>query len=132
VPDVSFVREQLLQARLGEVSQRNATFFDEEVEKLDRWSDDLKVGLEREIKEIDVAIRDARKAGALAATLAEKLEAQRQIKELESSRKKKRAELYVEQDKVDERRNGLIGDIEKQLQTKHESQVVFSAKWTVA
>jgi len=132
VPDLSFVREQLLQARLGEVSQRNATFFDEEVEKLDRWSDDLKVGLEREIKEIDVAIRDARKAGALAATLAEKLEAQRQIKELESSRKKKRAELYVEQDKVDERRNGLIGDIEKQLQTKHESQVVFSAKWTVA
>lgn len=131
VPDLSSVREQLLQSRLGEVSQRNATFFDEEVEKLDRWSDDLKVGLEREIKEIDVAIRDARKAGALAATLAEKLEAQRQIKDLESTRKKKRAELYVEQDKVDERRNGLIGDIEKQLHAKHESKVVFSAKWTV-
>jgi superfamily II DNA or RNA helicase len=109
--DVSTLRERLKNERLGEVSQRNAKFFDEEVEKLDRWSDDLKIGLEREIKEIDTAIRDARKAGALAGSLSEKLEAQRQIKDLESSRKKKRAELYVEQDKVDERRNDLIGEI---------------------
>jgi superfamily II DNA or RNA helicase len=131
VPDLSPSREQLIQARLGEVSLRNATFFDEEVEKLDRWSDDLKVGLEREIKEIDVAIRDARKAGALAATLAEKLEAQRQIKDLEASRKKKRAELYVEQDKVDDRRNDLIGQIEKQLKQTHNADTVFLIAWRV-
>jgi hypothetical protein len=129
VPDLATAREQLIHARMGEVSQRNATFFEEEVEKLDRWSDDLKVGLEREIKEIDVAIRDARKAGALAATLAEKLEAQRRIKDLETNRKKKRAELYVEQDKVDERRNGLIGDIEKQLQAQHDAKVLFALRW---
>ncbi len=132
VPDLSSTRDQLVHARLAEVSQRNAAFFDEEVEKLDRWSDDLKVGLEREIKEIDIAIRDARKAGALAATLAEKLEAQRKIKDMESSRKKKRAELYVEQDKVDERRNGLIGDIEKQLQTKYAVQSLFAIRWRTA
>ena len=105
--------------------------LDEEVEKLDRWSDDLKIGLEREIKEIDIAIRDARKAGALAASLSEKLEAQRQIKDLETSRKKKRAELYVEQDKVDERRNELIGDIEKQLTSRHVSMPVFQVRWVV-
>ena len=129
--DLSPQRERLVKEKLGEVSQRNAKFFDEEVEKLDRWSDDLKVGLEREIKEIDIAIRDARKAGALAATLAEKLEAQRQIKDLESSRKKKRAELYVEQDKVDERRNDLIGEIEKQLESHNELVSLFSFRWTI-
>jgi len=129
--DLSPIREQLVAARLGEVSQRNAKFFDEEVEKLDRWSDDLKVGLEREIKEIDLAIRDARKAGALAATLGEKLEAQRQIKDLEARRKKKRAELYVEQDKVDDRRDGLIGDIEKQLTQNPKVEVIFVARWRV-
>ena len=131
-PDLGAVREQLVAIRLGEVSQRNANFFDEEVEKLDRWSDDLKVGLEREIKDIDVAIRDARKAGALAATLAEKLAAQRQIKDLETSRKQKRAELYVEQDKVDERRNGLIGDIEKQLTMSPNVSPLARLRWRLA
>ena len=115
VMDLAAVRERLVTDRLREVGQRNGKFFDEETEKLDRWSDDLKVGLERQIKDIDQAIKEARKASALAATLAEKLESQRQIKELEATRKTKRRDLFVEQDKVDDRRNALIGDIEKQL-----------------
>ncbi len=36
--------------------------------KLDRWSEDLKQGLEREIKEIDKQIREARKTAALEKT----------------------------------------------------------------
>ncbi len=129
--DLTACRDALVKARLGEVSQRNAKFFDEEVEKLDRWSDDLKQGLEREIKEIDLAIREARKASALAAGLAEKLEAQRRIKDLESTRKKKRAELYLEQDKVDDRRNDLIGDIERQLTMQPEVSPICSFQWAL-
>jgi ERCC4-related helicase len=129
--DLSACRERLVKARLGEVSQRNAKFFDEEVEKLDRWSDDLKQGLEREIREIDIAIREARKAGALAASLAEKLESQRQIKDLESTRKKKRADLYLEQDKVDDRRNDLIGNIERQLNVGTAVFEIFRCAWRV-
>jgi superfamily II DNA or RNA helicase len=130
-PDLTPVREQLIHARLGEVSQRNAKFFDEEVEKLDRWSDDLKVGLERQIKDIDAAIKDARKQAALAATLADKLEAQRKIKELEVARKGKRRDLFIEQDRVDERRETLIGDIEKQLSMTPVATPICSLAWTV-
>ncbi|MGC4033102.1 MAG: SNF2-related protein [Tepidisphaeraceae bacterium] len=130
-PDFTPVREQLVKSRLGEVSQRNAKFFDEEVEKLDRWSDDLKVGLERQIKDIDAAIKEARKTGALAATLSEKLEAQRQIKELEATRKNKRRDLFVEQDKVDHRRESLIGDIERQLSMTTSTSTVFKCAWRV-
>ena len=131
VMDLAAVRERLVTDRLREVGQRNGKFFDEETEKLDRWSDDLKVGLERQIKDIDQAIKEARKASALAATLAEKLESQRQIKELEAARKTKRRDLFVEQDKVDDRRNELIGDIERQIHAKHEFQVLFTARWSV-
>ena len=35
----------------------NAVFFEEEAAKLDSWADDLKVALEREIKEMDRQIR---------------------------------------------------------------------------
>lgn len=48
----------------SDVSERNANFFEKETNKLDHWSDDLKLGLESEIKEIDSAIREARKASS--------------------------------------------------------------------
>lgn len=36
-----------------DISERNARFFEAEADKLDGWADDLKVGLERELKELD-------------------------------------------------------------------------------
>ena len=44
------------------ISERNAKFFEAEAEKLDGWADDLKVALEREIKDIDRQIKEARRA----------------------------------------------------------------------
>jgi hypothetical protein len=41
------------EAILQSVSQRNAAFFEAEANKLDGWAEDLRVGLEREIKELD-------------------------------------------------------------------------------
>jgi len=40
---------------------------------LDEWADDLKVALEREIKDIDRQIKEAKRAATLALTLEEKL-----------------------------------------------------------
>ena len=44
------------------ISERNARFFEAEAEKLDGWADDIKLGLEREIKELDREIKEARRA----------------------------------------------------------------------
>ncbi|MDP1678648.1 MAG: hypothetical protein Q8L02_00730 [Candidatus Nitrotoga sp.] len=46
------------------------TFFAQEIEKLDTWDHDLNVGLEREIKELDRKIKEARANSKGAATLA--------------------------------------------------------------
>ena len=64
------------------ISERNARFFEAETDKLDGWADDLKLGLEREIKEIDRQIKEARRAAKAALTLEEKLAGQKQIKAL--------------------------------------------------
>ena len=48
-----------------------------EAMKLDGWADDLKVGLERELKELDRQIKEARRAATIALTLEEKLAGQR-------------------------------------------------------
>jgi hypothetical protein len=51
------------------ISERNAKFFEAEAEKLDGWADDLKVALEREIKDIDRQIKEARRTTTLALNL---------------------------------------------------------------
>src|SRR5207249_11060559 len=64
------------------ISQRNARLFEEEATKLDGWADDLKIGLEREIKELDRLLKEARRVATVALTLEEKLAGQRHVKEL--------------------------------------------------
>ncbi len=131
LPDLSASRDTEMTKRVMEVVQRNMKHFDEEVLKLDHWSDDLKQGLEREIKELDKEIREARKVAALAASLAEKLEAQKQIKSLESNRKEKRKRLYEAQDDFDSRRDELIGQIEVQLGQQKSVSNLSTIRWAL-
>lgn len=49
----------------------------------------MKVALEREIKEFDKQIKDARRSATLASTLEDKLLAQKQIKSIEKIRNQK-------------------------------------------
>ncbi len=130
-PDFSTLRQTEVTKRVKEVEQRNMKHFDEEVLKLDLWSDDLKQGLEREIKEIDKEIREARKVASLAATLADKLEAQKHIKLLEVDRKEKRKRLYEAQDEIDGRRDELIEQIEGQLGQQKSLSPLFAIRWNL-
>ena len=127
--DLSSIRQAEVQSRLKQVEERNGRFFDEEVLKLDRWSDDLKQGLEREIKELDREIREARKTSALAALLKDKLEAQKTLKSLEGERNRKRRELFDAQDAIDGQRDELIKRIEGQLRQRHAVKPVFMFRW---
>ncbi|MBX3421797.1 MAG: DEAD/DEAH box helicase family protein [Pirellulaceae bacterium] len=122
-------RKLLVDRRVQEVEQRNMKHFDEEVLKLDHWSDDLKQGLEREIKELDKQIREARKVAALAASLNDKLEAQKLIRTLESTRKERRKRLFEAQDEIDSQRDELIARIEVQLGQKKSVSPLFTIRW---
>jgi ERCC4-related helicase len=113
------------------VTQRNAEFFEIEADKLDAWAEDLKVGLEREIKEFDRQIKEARKAAVAALTLEEKLAGQKKIKAIEAERGKRRRALFDAQDEIDRRRQQLINEIEGKLQQQVSSQRLFSVRWQV-
>ena len=127
--DLAEQRKQAVNARVREVEERNMKFFDEEVVKLDHWSDDLKQSMEREIKDLDRQIREALKVAALAGTLREKLEGQKTIKALESTRKERRKRLFDAQDEIDSRRDELIEQIEIQLGQTKSVNPLFSIRW---
>lgn len=128
-PDLKKLRLQQVNDFLKAVDNRNGKYFDEEVGKLDRWADDLKFGLEREIKEIDKDIKEARSKASGAVSLTEKLAAQKELKLAEAKRNQKRRELYDAQDQIDAQRDTLIGDIEKQLKQKQTFTPLFTIRW---
>lgn len=110
---------------------RNAQYFDEETVKLDRWSDDLKFGLETEIKQIDKDIKETKKQAAASSTLAEKLGEQKKLRALEGVRNAKRRSLYEAQDKIDADRDVLIKKVEKQLKCSTKNERLFVVRWTL-
>ena len=114
------------------ISPRNVVFFEAETDKLEVWADDLKLGLEREIKEIDRQIKEARRAATAALTLEEKLAGQKQIKALEAQRNAKRRALFDAQDEIDRRREHLIAEIEGKLQQRVLQTNLFSIRWNLA
>lgn len=119
------------EAILQSVSQRNAAFFEAEANKLDDWAEDLKVGLEREIKELDRQIREARRAATATPTLQDKLEAQKHVKSLEAHRNTRRRALFDAQDEIDNHREQLIAEIEGKLGQKTILQELFSIRWKI-
>lgn len=128
---VSVVRQAHVQRLRQELSERNARYLDEETDKLEHWSDDLKHTLEQELRELDRKIRESRKAAKLAMTLDDKLESQKEQRSLESQRSRKRRELYEAQDTVDRQRDELIADIEKQLSQQTTLEPLFALRWTL-
>lgn len=114
---------------ISDLESRNMGAFTQEAEKLDDWADDLKVGLEREIKELDRRIKEARTKSKGATTLADKLAAQKEQRDLEGQRDKKRRELFDRQDEIQRKRDGLIDELERQLKQEIAVSTVLTCKW---
>ena len=117
---------------VSESAKRNNTFFDEEMEKLDSWADDMKLGLEKEISDLDQEICLRKSEAKKMSRLEEKVVAQRAIKDLEKKRTEKRQNLYEAQDEIDDKKDALLDKIEKMLKQKIDRTKLFTIKWEVA
>ncbi len=114
-----------------DASVRQAAFLEAEANKLDGWADDLKAGLEREIKDVDKAIKEARRLALAAQTLEDKVKAQRHVKSLEAQRTEKRRTLFDAQDDIDRRREALLDDVSAKLTQKSDVRTLFTIQWSV-
>jgi hypothetical protein len=135
-PVAPTIRDQLQQifvsgqSRIIEgISARNSVFFDDEMDKLEKWADDLKSGLEYELKELDREIKYLKTESKKILKLEEKLKAQKDIKELEKKRNTKRRTLFEAQDEIDSRKEGLIESLEARLKQLISKSELFSIRW---
>lgn len=121
--------EILKQDILTENANRNQSFFEDEMDKLDTWAADMKVSLEREITDLDAEIKLRKSEARKMIQLKDKVTAQRGIKDLEKKRAEKRQNLYEAQDQVDEKKEDLLTRVEKMLEQKLEEKELFTLRW---
>lgn len=110
-------------------ASKNSDYFDVEMEKLDQWAEDMKLSLEKEIKDIDAEIKLKKAEAKKTINLEEKVKMQRQIKELESKRSEKRKRLFTAQDEIDVRKENLLSEIEERLQQNITETELFTIRW---
>lgn len=112
-------------------AERNNTFFEEEMEKLDNWAEDVKAGLEKELRDLDAEIKLRKSESKKTAQLSEKVRLQRAVKELEKRRSEKRLNLYHAQDEVDEKKETLLAKVEAMLAQKIEQTKLITFHWRI-
>lgn len=116
---------------LDKLLERNNTFFDSEMDKLEKWAEDVKKSIELELRNLDIDIKFKKAEARKMLKLEDKLNMQKEIKELEKKRNNLRFNLFEEQDKVDEKKEKLIEDIENKMKQKIDIEELFSIKWKI-
>ncbi len=113
------------------ITERNHQYFETEMDKLETWADDLKQGLERELKELDREIKAVKKEARQVADLEAKVGLHKKTRDLERKRNDKRRKLFEAQDEIDERKDGLINQIESRLKQSVDTKSLFTVRWAV-
>ena len=114
---------------LEEISQRNSSYFEVELEKLDHWGEDRRNSLKVTLKELDEQIKDIKKQARLAPNLPEKLKLEKQRKKLESERDEAWKEYDGAAKEIEKNKDQLIDNVEKRLKQDMKEEPFLFIKW---
>lgn len=114
------------------LTARNARWFDTEIDKLDRWSDDRKASLKTQLAETDEALKAAKKAARLAPTLPEKLERQREARALEAKRDDAWRAFDQATRDIEKQKDALLDEISRRLTQAVTETPLFTLRWKLA
>jgi hypothetical protein len=134
--DVRALLDGLISAEIqriaGRLSEKNGTWFDAEMDKLDRWAEDQRRSLKADLDDLDARIKETKKQARSAPNLPTKLELQRLLRQLESKRDEAWRNYDVASRDVEKKKDGLLDDISQRLNQKTEREELFLIRWQLA
>ena len=116
---------------LHDIGSRNAQFFEQELEKLDKWGDDRRSSLKATLKELDDQIKDLKKQARIAPNLPDKLKIERERQRTESERDKAWRDYDQAAKEIEQGKDRLIDEIEKKLRQLLSTTELFSIRWNI-
>ena len=114
---------------IDEIGQRNANYFEIELEKLDLWGEDRRNSLKITLKDLDQHIKDIKKQARFAPNLPEKLKLEKERKKLESERDTAWREYDGAAKEIEQSKDRLIEQIEQKLEQELTKTNLFLIKW---
>lgn len=131
LPTLTAQCEVLRNSFIQQVERDNELYYNEEVEKLERWSEDRRIALDLRIKQLDAEIKEARKTARQLPSLKEKMEAKRSLKALERERDNIMLQYHDEKKKIEQEEDRLLEEVEQKLATEITSSQLFAVSWTL-
>lgn len=116
---------------IDEIGQRNANYFEIELEKLDLWGEDRRNSLKITLKDLDQQIKDIKKQARLAPNLPEKLKLEKERKKLENERDAAWREYDGAAKEIEQSKDRLIEQIEQKLEQELTKNDLFLIKWNL-
>lgn len=127
--------EQKIEVRKKELveslSQRDGRWFSLEIEKLDQWADDRRASLKSELDEMDERIKAMKKEARLAPTLPQKLERQREVRNLETKRDAAWRAFDAAVGEIDRRKDDLLDEMGRRIERAVEREMLFIIRWSL-
>lgn len=116
---------------LGELSRKQAQWFDEEIDKLNNWAEDKRRGLKATLKDYGDQIGELKKAARLAGNLPEKLASQKKIRDLDTRRNAAWKEYDQAAGAIEAQKDRLLDSVEKRLAQTITGQTIFTIAWSI-
>jgi ERCC4-related helicase len=127
--------DQQLKSQTNKVVQqltdRNASVFEMELDKLDRWGEDQRNSLRVALRELEDKIKAVKKEARLAPNLPEKLKLEREKRQLESKRDEAWKEYEQAAKDIEDRKDSLMDEIEKRMNQILSEETLFTIRWKV-
>lgn len=108
------------------LTQKNAYWFDVEMEKLDKWSEDKRAGLKANLKELDDELKETKKQIRQTGNLPDKLSLQKKSRKLEQNRDEAWRAYDEAAKEVEQKKDGLIDMVESKLKQNITTQELFT------
>ena len=121
--------------RQTQIEENNKKYFLEECDKLDAYSEDLKEGLQRELKELKKLVTEKKKtlrANKDTSTLEEMLTMKDEINRLDERRKKMQRDIYDEEDRIEAENERLQEDIRAKLAGTSRTEHIITVSFEIA
>ena len=119
------------QTIFSSLEKKNASYFEGELDKLDRWGEDQRTSLKLALRELEDQIKEIRRNARLAPNLPEKLKLEREKRNLDTKRDEAWKAYEQAAKDVEARKDTLMDEVEKRLKQHISEQPLFTIRWQV-
>lgn len=119
------------QKLLERTDKRNAVYFQEETEKLEKWADDHTKSLEIALKDTKAKIKEYTREAKKSENPTDQLELQQKIQTLTKEQQKLRREIFELEDKILAERDRMIDILKARKHEKITEEHLFTIRFTI-